>query len=253
VEEDRIVGVETAAGERIKTTQVIANASPHLVFGKLLSPREAVPEEAYRMLNARTLGGSAFVVYLGLDVPPESLNIKSYGYFIGPAMDTEEIYKNFCTFEPPRMQATVCLNRANPDCSPPGTTILSMTSLVGPDAWKDVKPEDYHKAKESYARAMIEQFSRALGTDILSHIEEIEIAAPPTFARYTGSYKGGIYGYEQDPWDSVIARSMNMMQERYIKGLTFAGGYAAMGSGYESSILSGRTAAQMVWGRLNKR
>jgi len=53
-------------------------------------------------------------------------------------------------------------------------------------------------------------------------VAPVEIAAPPTFARYTGSYKGGIYGYEQDPWDSVIARSLNMMQERYIKGLTFA-------------------------------
>ncbi|MDD5711940.1 MAG: FAD-dependent oxidoreductase [Smithellaceae bacterium] len=252
VEEDRIVGVETAAGERIRTTQVIANASPHLVFGKLISPREAVPEEAWRLLNSRSIGGSAIVVYLGLDAPPESLGIKSYGYFIGPSLDTEEIYKNFLSFEPPQMQATVCLNKANPECSPPGTTILSMTSLVGPDVWKDVRPEDYQKAKERYARAMIEQFSKVVGVDISSHIEEIEIAAPPTFARYTGSYKGGIYGYEQDPWDSVIARSMNMMQERYIKGLTFAGGYAAMGSGYESTILSGRTAAQMVLARLKK-
>lgn len=251
-EEGRVTGVETASGERIGTRYVLSNASPSLVYGRLIDPPEAVPEGAFKLTNARKTGSSAFVVYLGLDCPPEALGIESYGYFIGPDMDTAKAYEDFSAFKPPRMQATICLNRANPGCSPPGTTILSLTALAGPDAWKDVKPEDYAKAKETFARAMIEQFNLALGCSIWDHIEEVEIAAPPTFARYTGAFKGTIYAYEQDPWDSVIARALSMPRERFIRGLDFVGGAAATGGGYESTILSGRTAAQMVLARLKK-
>jgi prolycopene isomerase len=252
VEEGRVAGVETASGERIKTRYVLSNASPSLVYGRLIDPPEAVPEGAFRLVNARKAGSSAFVVYLGLDCPPEALNIDSYGYFIGLDMDTRKAYENFFSLEPPRMQATICLNIANPGCSPPGTTILSLTALAGPDAWSGVKPEEYARTKERFARAMIDQFGEALGCSLWDHIEEIEIAAPPTFARYTGAFKGTIYAYEQDPWDSVIARSMAAPQERFIRGLEFVGGAAPMGSGYEATILSGRTAAQMVLARLKK-
>jgi len=252
-EDGHVTGVETASGERIKTRFVLSNASPSLVYGRLIDPPGAVPEGAFKLTNARKTGSSAFVVYLGLDCPPEALGIESYGYFIGPDMDTQRAYESFDTFEPPRMQATICLNKANPGCSPLGTTILSLTALAGPDAWKDVKPENYAKAKETFARAMIDQFGRALNCSLWEHIEEVEIAAPPTFARYTGAFKGTIYAYEQDPWDSVVARALSMPQERFIRGLDFVGGAAAMGGGYESTILSGRTAAQMVLARLKRR
>ncbi|OPY92315.1 MAG: 3-ketosteroid-9-alpha-hydroxylase reductase subunit [Syntrophaceae bacterium PtaU1.Bin231] len=252
VEDGRAAGIVTADGETVRAPWVISNASPDLVYGNLIEPRDAVPPEARKLANARRIGASAFVVYLGLDAPPEKLNIESYGYFIGPDMDTEKAYRNFFAFEPPRMQAAVCLNIANPGCSPPGTTILSMTALAGPDSWKDVKPADYARTKREFAAAMIEQFSRAVGAPLADHIEEIEIAAPPTFARYTGAFKGSIYAYEQDPWDSVIARSLSYPQERFIRGLEFVGGSAEAGSGYEATYLSGRTAAQRVLARLRK-
>ena len=108
-----------------------------------------------------------------------------------------------------------------------------MTALAGPDTWKGVKPEDYVRFKQEFAKVMIDQFSEALGSPLSDHIEEIEIATPQTFARYTGAFKGSIYAYEQDPWDSVVARSMSRPQEQFIKGLDFAGGFASIGHGYE--------------------
>ena len=252
VEDGRVVGVGTAAGERIGTSYVIANVSPNIVYGRLIDDRSKVPEDAYRLINARKMGASAFVVYLGLDASPDELGIGSYGYFIGTSMDTEKAYKNFFSFEPPEMQASICLNRAIPDCSPPGTTILSMTALAGPDTWKDVSPENYVRFKQEFAQVMIDQFSEAVGAPLSDHIEEIEIATPQTFARYTGAFKGTIYAYEQDPWDSVVARSMSRPQEQFIKGLDFAGGFASMGPGYESSFLSGRIAAQMALKKITR-
>ncbi|MGD0276975.1 MAG: FAD-dependent oxidoreductase, partial [Syntrophales bacterium] len=252
VEDGKVTGVETEAGDRIATSWVISNASPNLVYNRLIDPQSVLPEGAFKLTNARKIGASAFVVYLGLDASPDKLGIDSYGYFIGENMDTEKAYGNFFALEEPGMQAAICLNRADANCSPPGTTILSLTALAGPDAWQNVLPQDYVKTKERFARVMIDQFSAALGTWISDHIEEIEIAAPPTFARYTGVYKGSIYAYEQDPWDSIVARTLAVPQERFIKGLEFTGGYAPMGCGYEATILSGRTSALQVLSRLKK-
>jgi phytoene dehydrogenase-like protein len=99
---------------------------------------------------------------------------------------------------------------------------------------------------------MIDKMSQYLGVPLTRHIEEIEIATPQTFQRYTDAYRGVMYGYEQDPWDSVVARSMNLFNEKYIKGLEFVGGFASMGHGYAPSIISGRIAAASVLHQLKK-
>ena len=252
VEGGRVVGVESAQGERYKAPFVIANLSPHLVYGKMISPQSAVPEEALKNTSARRLGTSALVVYLGLDRSPEELGLTSYSYFIGPSMNTDKAYAGFFNIEPQDMQAIICLNNANPQCSPPGTTILSSTTLVGPGTWDQVAPADYFALKSKIAAGVIDKMSHYLGVSLSQHIEEIEIATPETFARYTGAYRGVMYGYEQDPWDSVTARSMHAQNERFIKGLEFAGGFATMGHGYAPSLISGRMAASAVLRQLKK-
>ncbi|MDZ4131698.1 MAG: hypothetical protein U1E11_01030, partial [Dethiobacteria bacterium] len=130
--------------------------------------------------------------------------------------------------------------------------ILSSTTLVGPEVWSKVAMGGYSKLKEKIARGMIEKMSYYLDSPLADCIEELELATPQTFARYTGAYRGVMYGYEQDPWDSVVARSMNAAAEKYIKGLEFAGGFGSMGHGYAPSIISGRAAAATVMHRLKK-
>ena len=253
VEDRKVVGIETDVGEKIKTNYVIANCSPHLVYGHLISPVSAVPEKAYKLNNSRPLGVSAFVVYLGLDASPKDMNLNSYGYFISTHMNTEKIEESMQQAENmPDFTATICLNNAIPDCSPPGTSILSITTGFDINAWKNVTPEKYFTTKNKIARQMIETVGKALDSPIFEHIEEIEVATPQTFSRYTGSLKGGIYGYELSPWDSIVIRSQVQSKERFFKGLEFAGGFASMGSGYNGSLLSGRQAARTVLYQMKK-
>jgi prolycopene isomerase len=238
----RVTGVVTADGHTIHTDHVIANASPNLVFGSLIEPAE-VPTQAMKLVNARRVAASGFVVYMGLDAGPDDLGITDYGYFIAEDMNTREHYDAVSVLGPTKMQAATCLNRVVPDCSPPGTTILCITILHMPEAWYTVKPADYVKTKNDIAAALIKQFEEATGVELRGRIEEIEVATPVTFARYTGAFDGGIYGYEPDVWDSVPARIMHLQNERFVKGLEFAGGFALMGHGYSPSLLSGRAAA----------
>jgi len=250
VENSKVTGVETAAGDIIKTQHVISNASPTLTYNKLIYPESAVPAAAYKYVNARKNGASGFVVYLGLDAPPEVIGISGYGIFISNNMDTDDIYYSMEKPALTNMQASICLNNTIPYCSPPGTTIISMTTLYKSEAWSNVEPHEYFRLKNKIADGMISQFENALNVNLRDHIEEIEVATPVTFARYTGTFGGGVYGYEPDPWDSIIPRVMSLKDESYIKGLTFAGGYAEMCHGYSSSIMSGRATAKAVLSKL---
>jgi len=246
VEQGKVTGVETSHGERFSTSHVICNASPTVAYNRLVFPKSEVPRTAYRQVNARTHGSSAFVVYLGLDASPEDLGLMDYSYFIYEHMDIDRLYASFSDLCDPRVQATVCLNRAVPDCSPPGTTIMSFTILYRPGVWDRVAPEDYVSVKRKVADRLIRNFEQAMHVSLRDHIEEIEVATPQTFARYTGSFAGGVYGYEPEPWDSIIPRMMCMQDELYIEGLRFAGGNAFRTYGYSSSLLSGQTVALLT-------
>lgn len=246
VEGGRVKGVATAQGDQIETRHVISNASPTLVYNQLIRPRSQVPAAALKQANARKDGVSSVTVYMGLDTPPAELGLREYSYFIYDNMNTDEMYKEFETLDTPRLQAALCPNNAVPDASPPGTSMVSLTTLYRPEAWQGVTAKDYVKVKERIGRDLIAHFEQATGASIRPHIEEIEIATPQTFARYTGAHGGTIYGYEPEPWDSLMPRMMAMTEEKHIGGLEFCGGYAFRCHGYSSSFKSGQTVALLT-------
>jgi phytoene dehydrogenase-like protein len=247
----KIKGVVTSHGEEIASSVVVSNAGPPLVYGNLVNPKTQVPAAALRNLNARKAGPSAFVVYLGLNASIEQLGLTDYSYFISPHMDTDLIYESLGELGAPMMQASICLNAAIPDCSPPGTTILSLTTLYRPGVWDNVGPEEYFPMKNRLAEKMIKQFESATGADLLNHIEEIEVAAPQTFARYTGAENGNVYAWEPEPWDSIVPRALSEDRERYIEGLYLCGGYGFRSHGFSGSLFSGqKTAKDILTGSL---
>jgi len=253
VENGKVVGVETSKGDKIKTNHVVSNASPTLTYNKLIHPKSEVPEIAYKEINARRHGVSTFVVYLGLDATADELGLKDYSYFICNNMNTDELYESLKILETPKVQATICLNNAIPDCSPPGTCIISITTAFLPGTWDNVKPEDYFTLKNKIAEDLIDTLEKTTGAPIKKHIEEIEVATPQTIARFTRSYNGVVYGYEPDSWDSFVPRLMTMNDEKHIEGLEFCGGFGKRCHGYSSSLKDGETAALLTLQDLNKK
>ncbi|MBD3193441.1 MAG: FAD-dependent oxidoreductase [Candidatus Lokiarchaeota archaeon] len=246
VEDGQVIGVETLNGDKIMSKHIISNASPTLAYNKLIYPQSEVPDIAYKEVNARIHGMSAFCVFLGLDASVEELGLDEYSYFIMEDMDTSAVYDSWLELQVPKGQATVVINNAVPDCSPPGTSLMYITTLFDPKAWENVKPEEYFKIKSKIANGLIKQFEEATGAPISDHIEEIEIASPETYARYTGTYNGIIYGYEPESWDSLVPRLMSMNDDIHIKGLRFAGGFGARCHGYSSSMSDGHTVALLT-------
>ncbi len=182
VENGTVTGVVLDNGTQINAKAVICNASPYNAFTKLMDEKD-VPEKFKKETNARTLSSKGFAVFIGLNRSADELGLNNHTYFIYPNNDNRQCYEMSRKLETNNVQATVCLNRAFDDCSPEGTSILYMTSIFAGDEWSKVSAEDYHKTKTAFAGKMIDNFEKATGIAIRDYIEEIEIAAPMTYAR----------------------------------------------------------------------
>lgn len=233
-----VSGVILKDGRRIETRHVIADISPHIVYGRLMD-RGNVPEKALRLSNFRKFSGRGFTLLLGLNKSKEELGIKDYSYFIYKTCDSAKTYQSMESLQKNGVQATVCLNNAIPDCSPKGTCILYFTTLFTSDVWSGVKEEDYYRTKDMVANGLIERFEKATKIKIRDSIEEIEIASPWTYARYCGHPEGVIYGYESTYYDGLMNRIQMVNEDHAVEGLRCGGGWGERLDGYPSSFKSG--------------
>ena len=244
-----VEGVVLKNGEEIQTRHVIANCSPHIVYGKMM---DKVDERIVKETNARKFAGRGFSMFLGLNKSADELGITNHNYFLYDTMDTAKQYDLMKTIESNEVQATVCLNRAYPECSPEGTTMMYFTTLYMSDDWANVKPEDYFKVKDYVANKMIDRFEQDTGCKIRDSIEEISVATPMTYARYCGHPEGGIYGYESQYWDGLMPRLLMMAEDHKTRGLRFAGGFSMRLSGYSSAYFSGDITGRQTVGDIKR-
>jgi phytoene dehydrogenase-like protein len=251
VKDGRVEGVETNHGDVVRARHVVSNTSPHTAYNRLVSPKDEVPEIAYRYCNARELGVSLVSVFLGMDVSYEELGLRDYEYFIADTMARDKRYVLPTTPTLPQRLIVACVNAVVPEASPPGTCMLNLSITYEAGVWDGVSPERYVALKQDLADQIISKAERALGVSLREHIEEIEIATPQTLARYTGHYKGTVYGYKTSVWDSLIPRNLCIEEEQFIKNLEFVGGFSFRGLGYCSSYISGGVVAKGILDKLS--
>lgn len=244
-----VEGVVLSNGEEIETRHVIANCSPHIVYGKMM---DKVDERIVKETNARKFAGRGFTMFLGLNKSADELGITNHNYFLYDTMDTAKQYEIMKKIDTNEVQATVCLNRAYPDCSPKGTCMMYFTTLYMSDDWAKVKPEEYYKVKDFVANKMINRFEQDTGCNIRDSIEEISVATPMTYARYCGHPEGGIYGYESQYWDGLMPRLLMMAEDHKTRGLRFAGGFSMRLSGYSSAYFSGDITGRQTVGDIKR-
>ena len=222
----------------------VCNSYPYAVFKDLFDKKD-IPEKQLKMLNSRKNAVALTTVYLGMNVTKEQLGIKDYSVFIAPDSDSDKQYSlvseynsGYCIIN--------CLNEIIPDCTPEGTCQLFLTSMTSGDVMKDVKPQDYKKFKTAVAKDMIETCEKALNISITPYIEEIEIALPPTFARYLNSPQGTPYGYMLEKWDSMLPRTIQYLQDQPFDNFFFCGATQERGDGYGCAYYTGEKAGGLV-------
>ncbi len=248
-----VCGVETADGRRVECCAVVCNAFPDTAYTKMLDNKSLIPEYELKKANARSYGFRAFVLYLGLDATPEELGIRDYTIFIYSTPDTVKLFdmgKHYDLYgdEPMDNITFTCLNVVNPDATPPGTSHFALTTGFITDAWDRVPPEDYNRVKRRIAEKMLDRYEEVMGIDIRSHIEEVSIATPVTFARYLGTPQGSVYGYHSSYWDGMSARTLVGGREQTVPGLFFVGAHANRLSGFFPTLSLGDITGRQVMG-----
>ncbi|MFA6829824.1 MAG: NAD(P)/FAD-dependent oxidoreductase [Bacilli bacterium] len=247
VKNGKVIGVRTKRGDVINTEYVSCSAYPNTCYSRMIEPKSEVPEAAYRSVNARKISVTCFSVVLLLDKSPEELNIHDYSVFSSETdMNLDKMWESMKTQGPYDYLTTICLNYANPDCTPKGMTSLSITTLPLPEGFLNVKADDYFSMKRRIAKGMIDTISKQLGVNLLDHVLEVEIESPMTISHYAGAYQGGIYGYQHNMDDHIVARLQMSEEENYIHGLAFSGAHAISGNGMSPVITNGRKAAKTL-------
>jgi len=240
VEDGSVTGVETDQGDHFDCGLVISNASPDIVYRNLIYPKNELPEEALKLCNARTMGSSLLVVYLGLDATAEELGITEYHNFIAEHWDNDVMDEATYKLEVPLYQGAICYNKAYPEFTAPGTCIYVPTGMIRGEAFEGVSAEEYFDIKEKLAEGMIQNLEKRLDINLMDHIEEIEIATPVTFSNIVNLYNGAVYSYEQCGIDSPDVRPLAREREQYIKGLEFVGAFSPESAiGYKNGPTGG--------------
>lgn len=245
-EDGSCAGVELKSGEKLYAKQIISNIIPHSVYS--MSDIKHIPEKELKLANSRKFGMSFVTIYLGLDCPKEELGIKDYTVFISDYANPRDCYNHRTDGS---YYVVNCLNEVIPDASPEGTSMLFFTAFMrNEDFPEDMKPEEYKKWKNEVAKKYIRNYEETMGIDVMSHIEEIEIATPVTFARYLGTPTGEVYGYVTSDWDSILARIQSNATDYTVKNLTYCGGHGMRGDGYSCAYMTGQIAGDAVIAKL---
>jgi len=247
VKNGHVEGVRTAGGEEIKARYVVCGAYPDKAYTQMIEPLSEVPQGALKFVNAKTVGVTCFSVVMLLDKSPEELGITDYStFYAAKGMDLEKIWKEASTDGPYNYITSICTNLANPDASPKGTCIYSITMLPRPEGWFGVTEENYEEMKRKNAEHFIDMESKRLGVNLRDHILELVIESPVTISHYTGAYQGSIYGYMHTMDDHIVARLQMSEKENYIQGLSFAGAHQISGDGMGPAVTNGRKGAKII-------
>ena len=221
-------------GKTYYTKEIICNASERYALKNLIKEEH---HEANQKENARTISMNGLVVYLGLNKSYQDLKLYNYRYYEFQNLNSATNIKGMNRFYHHTIEAVVP-NIVNEFASPKNTTILVLKTLYYGDVWKNVAKENYYQTKEMLADALIEEFENAFHVDIKEYIEEMEIATPFTFERFTNNINGSMFGPMRLGYDNSIHRLLSYESER-IPHISFVGSSSLFGSGVDNAFYSG--------------
>ena len=244
VKDHGATGVRTADGTEHRARVVVSNANAYDTFHTMMNEKEHLKDYLARM-DTFTTSLSSFQVFLGLkkDLVKE-IGIEDTEIFYETGYDTEEGYRKALNAEVEKGGFGLSIyDNLYKGYSPEGKITLKIITLQGYDFWKKYeadyfagKKDAYRKEKERQADILIKQVEETLLPGLSAAIEVREASTPLTNVRYTGNYRGAIYGWNQT-LDNCEPR--RLPHDTPIKNLYLAGAWTRPGGGYAAVIPSG--------------
>ena len=238
-------GVRASNGREYRARAVVSNASAMETMGSLLGEGTAGVTEYTTRLSRLSPSLSSFIVFLGLkkDLVRQT-GLRDTEVFLENSYDPDASYEA-CK----RADAENCglcatfYDNVFAGYSPKGKNTLTIMTLQGFEHWEKFE-DDYRNGRKSAYRAekqrianlFIQRVEKALLPGLSKAIEVKEIGTPLTNIRYTGNYRGAIYGWDQTLDNSGPTRVGHATP---IKNLYLSGAWSSPGHGFGGVLQSG--------------
>lgn len=237
----RVTGVITDHDQHLTAPIIVANANPVTVALDLIGG-DNLPPDFLRRLDVTEPSISAVCVHLGLSRDRGELGLEDHEVFINGTVDLEQQFAAAARAEPPDSLLLTAYSVADPEFSPPGTSVAVLVALADGRAWRDVAPADYPALKQRYAERLVQQAGQ-LYPRLPDSVEVLVVSTPLTNMRYTGNVAGAMYGFANTPAENPAFR---LERQGPLEGLWFAGAWTQPGGGFEPTITSGLGAADEI-------
>ena len=140
-----------------------------------------------------------------------------------------------------RDQLSVHLYNHDPSMAPEGCTAITVMLDTDYGYWKDLalNRKVYLQQKEEIGRKIVELLNERF-PGISSQVEELDVATPLTFERYTGNWKGSFEGWLITPENSAVIMKPMPQSLPDLKNFYMCGQWVEPGGGLPTAIMSGR-------------
>ena len=244
VKDGAAYGVAGKNGKTYTAKVVVSNASAPDTFKGMVQGGPDLGEYVKR-LDGYSVSFSSFQVFLGLkkDLVRET-GIKDTEIFVAEGYDPEADYQAMLAGDVERSGYGLTLyDNLFEGYSPGGKNTLNIITPQGYAPWERFaadyfqgRKDAYKTEKERLARVLVEKVEKKFLPGLSKAIEVMEVGTPLTNVRYTGNYRGAIYGFDQTMDNSGNTR---LPHKTPIKNLYLAGAWTRPGHGYGAVIPSG--------------
>ncbi|MBX3304664.1 MAG: NAD(P)/FAD-dependent oxidoreductase [Nitrospira sp.] len=229
----KVVGVQTSK-QRFMTNHVVFTGCPNQIVN--LVPFDMAMDDFHKKLAKLHFGLGAFIVYLGLLVPPSQIGITEPDYLIadeGYLGCAEEVGISDIRYQ--RWPLSISNYHA---LDPNYGFVVQLEMLEQQDDWFELSCDDYKAKKRLVAEKVIDRASRYF-SGLKEVIDFMDVSTPRTNMKYTNSGGGSSFGYKPKP-----GRNVRFLQNPPIEGIQFVGTWVS-GAGYEPAMCLGFTAATL--------
>jgi len=253
-------GIELKTGERITSRFVINNGDARRTYLKMLPP-DAVDESYKSRLREAKVSESAFMVYLGVDIPPEDLPVNDCQHIVF-IPDYEPRKYNDIGTDPEFYDHTMIMisipSLHDKTLAPEGKSVINLSipgSIQSFDYWgtEDGKRTGTYKAlKEKVTDKLIANAEKLIPG--LSEKIEVKFSATPfTFNRYTLNDSGTTAGWTYHPRESFYKGAKGASAYKTpVKNLYQVGHWGFSPGGATSGFVTGKLVSSIVRRELGK-
>jgi len=252
-----VTGVETTRGETIDTPQVIYTGDMKTLYKSLLPAHPSLERWSARIMSG-SLSEALTSVYLGLDVPPETVRacLGTHHTFYFPnydihdphALDGADLHgKAWVEISAPGVDPE------NEHLAPKGGTTIVLQTMVRAawyQRWQTLGATDkraYRELKAQVAQQMIHTLGHLL-PDVEDRVRYVDVGSALSAERFTHTTAGATAGWTFDPQASPLRNRLLAMRTP-VEGLHEAGHYAIWPGGVPMAALTGRIVADRILGK----